>query len=164
MPSLYIVLEKKLSGFDDYVNGHALYDALRDLNPLANQLGIKSLMDFYGQVPKPIPPTSEADETAEEESLEGPTNDERPPESEDETGTDDSKASGEAEEPAPAPPQEKWFPIAEGLRTVNGYLNYLKKSAYAVPNTPLIKKELLEWQRVLYLASQELKFWHLAIS
>jgi hypothetical protein len=43
----YIVLERKISGFDHSVNGKALGHASEVLKALAEKAGVQSLMDFF---------------------------------------------------------------------------------------------------------------------
>ena len=45
--ALYIELEKEIPGFDPFVNGKAVARAGDVTEPLAKELGVKPLMDFY---------------------------------------------------------------------------------------------------------------------
>ena len=49
MPAVYIALEDEIDGLDTYVDGTALCEAERSLGRLAGELGVKPLMDFFGQ-------------------------------------------------------------------------------------------------------------------
>ena len=47
MPSLYIVVEKKIPGADNYVNGNSLSKHNDELEKMAKRLGVKPLMSFF---------------------------------------------------------------------------------------------------------------------
>lgn len=52
MPALFIALERDISEFDPYVNGHALSHAERKLERIARKLNVTPLMNFFSQNPK----------------------------------------------------------------------------------------------------------------
>lgn len=47
MPSLYIVLDKKIPGADTYVNGNFLSKHNEELEKMAKRLGVRPLMNFF---------------------------------------------------------------------------------------------------------------------
>jgi len=54
MPSLFIVLEKKIPNFDIYVNGNRLSKESDNLERVAKQTGVKSLMSFFSICPEEL--------------------------------------------------------------------------------------------------------------
>jgi hypothetical protein len=52
--ALYIVLERRVSGLDDHVNGKALGRAGKLLDALAEKAGTKPLMKFFSASPEEI--------------------------------------------------------------------------------------------------------------
>jgi len=50
----YIVLERKIEGFDEQVNGKPLANAGESLDPLARQAGVQTLMEFFSVVPEEV--------------------------------------------------------------------------------------------------------------
>ena len=50
----YIVLEKKIPGFDPAVNGRALARAEKILGTLATELGVPGLMQFFSAAPEEL--------------------------------------------------------------------------------------------------------------
>ena len=47
MPSFYIVLEKEISNTDIYVNGNFLSKNNQELETMAEELGVSTLMGFF---------------------------------------------------------------------------------------------------------------------
>jgi hypothetical protein len=54
MPSYYIVLEKEIPNLDVYVNGNYLSKNSENLEQLAKQLGIPTLMSFFSVNPNEL--------------------------------------------------------------------------------------------------------------
>ena len=52
MPSLYIVLEKKIPNVDVYVNGNFLSKHSKELEKLAKKSGVATLMSFFSTSPE----------------------------------------------------------------------------------------------------------------
>src|SRR5712692_5966409 len=50
----YVVLERKIPGFDEQVNGKALASAGELLDALAQKAGVQSLMEFFSVVPEEV--------------------------------------------------------------------------------------------------------------
>jgi hypothetical protein len=48
MPSLYIILQRKIPSVDSYVNGNFLSKSNDELERMAKRLGVTPLMDFFG--------------------------------------------------------------------------------------------------------------------
>jgi len=60
MPSLYIVLEKKIPNIDIYVNGNFLSNS-KELEKLAKKSGVPSLISFFSTSPEEIADLMEKD-------------------------------------------------------------------------------------------------------
>ncbi|MHB0937888.1 MAG: hypothetical protein ACYDCO_22215 [Armatimonadota bacterium] len=52
--ALYIILEQQPPDFDSFVNGKALHNTDLDLDEMAEQLGVPSLMSFFSMGPEEI--------------------------------------------------------------------------------------------------------------
>ncbi|HMI54096.1 MAG TPA: hypothetical protein VK525_21475 [Candidatus Saccharimonadales bacterium] len=67
--ALYIVLERKILGFDHQVNGNALGRASKLLDVLAERAGTRSLMQFFSASPEEISEFAVSHGQAAEESV-----------------------------------------------------------------------------------------------
>ena len=96
----YIVSERPIEGFDQFVDGVALAHANDLLDRLAADAGVKPLIDFFSMDPEEVDSLfSELGLDAEPEAADGPT------------------PGGEVLTLEEAPP-EVWFDALEGLTTI----------------------------------------------
>src|SRR5437870_2557681 len=52
MPAFYIVLQQKIAGTDFAIDNHALSKHIHQLDALANEAGVKTLMSFFSISPE----------------------------------------------------------------------------------------------------------------
>jgi hypothetical protein len=128
--ALYVILEKDVPSLASMPDGKALSRADHILTPLARQLGVKPLMDFFSM--------SQEDYAAGAEEFNVPV--------------------GEA-----GPPQEQWFPAAQGLVTVRSLIAHLETHPEAVEAPGRVLDDLRDFADVLEEAEKSGVRWHLGV-
>ena len=126
----YIVLEKQLPGLLNMPDGKALSRADHVLTPLARQIGVKPLMDFFSM--------AREDYVANAEQFNIPLDPE-------------------------GPPEEQWFPAAEGLLTVRSLIRHVEAHPEALEAPGRVLDDLRDFADVLEEAEKNGVRWHLGV-
>ena len=153
--ALYIVSEKHIEGIATAINGKCLSQASEALDVLANQLGVKALMDFASQSVEDYYDVLGVPEECFDE----------------ETGTYNRAAvekwrqeeEGDDYVPLPEDADATWFEPTDGLVTVRRLLAHLQTDPSGIPDADGVVQDLQDCERVLESLQESGIRWHLAV-
>ncbi|RZS31874.1 hypothetical protein [Corticibacter populi] len=144
--ALYIVLNAEEPGFDTFVEGRAVAQAIDDLTGLCEVAGLPLPDEFVGQA------ADELDEWDEDED-----------EDEDEADPfDGEEGSPDDDEDAPAEPAGQWFAASEGVAYVQALIELAEENADGLEDLDGVLADLRDYLQVLEQAQAARLRWHFA--
>lgn len=133
--ALDIVLEEEIPEYDTFVNGKALARAEQDLNRIAQELGVRPLMDFFSADPEEVLSFIQAEH----------------------------EATGQTPDNLPDIPPEEWFSATDGLATVQALYVYIREHPDTLKDADSVLQNLEEYMQVLQKAVAVGVRWHLGV-
>jgi len=129
----FIVLDRKVRGFDPSVNGKALAHESKRLDKVAKELGLRALDDFVSYSPEEF-----------REMMEG-------------LGADEDEVAGMTV------PEQQWFAPKEGLAWVAKVTANVRANPAAVKDAKAVLADLDQFREVLEQAKAARVRWNLQI-